>query len=355
MQALLQLYQGKVESARNLANTATSAATMGSSAGSFTELMAAAVVELITELPDYDDESVEWAGRITEAALQARRLAWAATARAVNACGLLTFGQRDRALHEIVAAEVELAEEESWQRLTDPLGKPHGTGAAHNNLGCALQQLRCYEEAAHHFERAASISIARYGPDLGEQVLFDLYNRAMLYLCWALDEESLGNHNRALRVAARGLDRLEDFRVRVTAGQQESWQTASAILGIVLDTFLAPETISPGHLNQLDAGASDDGRGTYLAAPILIGQARVARLLGKPQVAIGAAETCDWLLGRTDPFAVDATLREAALAAPHRYPGLDPAAWRIQRDTERGALYEMLAAAECSPFPVPES
>lgn len=351
MQALLQLHRGKVESARSLANAATSKAAMGRTAGSFTELMAAAVVELITELPDFDDESVIWAGRITDSALQARRLAWAATARAVNACGLLTVGQREHALREIVAAEVELAEEESWQRFTDPPGKPHGTGAAHNNLGCALHLMRCYEEGAHHFERASEISISRYGPDLAEQIVIDLFNRVALHLHWALDEESLGNHDRARKVAERGAERLEDFRVRSTSGQQKSWVTAASVLSIGLQTLLEPDAITPEHLDQLEAYVIDSGQGTYLASPILITQARVARILGNWQVAIGAAETSDWLLGRRDPFAVEATLREAALAAPHRYEGFNPAQWRIQRDTERAALYEMLAAAGCSPFP----
>ena len=352
MQALLHLYQGRVERARSLANAATTKAAMGSTAGSFTDLMAAAVVELITELPDFDEESVVWAQRITDAALQARRFAWAATARAVNACGLLTIGERGLALREIVTAEVELATEESWHRFTDPPGKPHGTGAAHNNLGCALQLLRFYEEGAHHFERAADISMARYGPSLAEQILFDLYNRAALHLHWALDEESLGSHDHAFAIAQRGLERLEDFQVRITVGQQESWHTAALVLGIGLDSLLTPTAITASHLDQLESLAIGGGQSTFLAAPLLVCQARVARLLGESQVAIGAAETSDWLLGRTDPFAVDATTREAAWAAPERYPGFNPQGWRVQRDTERGAFYEMLAAAECSPFPV---
>lgn len=352
MEALLELYRGRVERARSMASAATSAATMGTTAGSFTDLMAAAVIELITELPDFDSESVSWAQRITSAALQARRPAWAATARAVNACGLIAMGDREQALREIAAAEVELAQEESWNRFADPLGKPHATGAAHNNLGCALLLLRCYEEGAHHFDQAVAVSAERYGPDLAPQVLFDLYNRVMLHLYWAMDEESLGHGDRALEVAKRAVERLEDFQSRTISDNQGAWETAARVLAIGLDSILAPSSITSAHLHQLEEFAIGDGKqATYLASPILVIQARAARLLGEAQVAIGAAETADWLMGRTDPFTVDATLREAALAAPERYPTHDPTRWRLQRDTERHALYELLAAAGCSPFP----
>lgn len=313
--------------------------------------MAAVIVELITELPDFDLESVAWAQRITGAALQARRPAWAATARAINACGLIMMGDRNLALREIVAAEEELAEEESWQRFTDPMGKPHGTGAAHNNLGCALQLLRCHEESAHHFDLAAAISTTRYGPELAEQILFDLYNRTSLYWQWALDEESLGKQDRAAALAALGVERLDDFRYRITSGQHETWSTAAQVLELGLNSILEPTKITQGHLNLLESITNSGERNTYLASPLLVTQARVARILGMPGVAVGAAETADWLLGRSDPFAVDATLREAAWAAPHRFKDVNPSQWRVQRDTERVALYEMLTDVGCSPFP----
>lgn len=351
LQALHHFLHGRVTSARGTAHAATSAAAVADSASSFSELMASAVVELITELPDYDQESVSWAQRITQAALQSGRPAWAATARAVNACGLVTIGQRDNALREVVAAEVELAQEESWVHFADPQGKPHGTGAAHNNLGCALLILRLHEEGAHHFDRAAEVSRDRYGPGLATQIIIDLYNCAMLHLCWALDEESLGQLDRAQTIAARGKALVEDLANCLMSGIDKSWRSAVEVLSTGLDTILAPATLNAAHLRRVESFAEEGWHDTYLASPILVTQARLARLLDEPHVAISAAETADWLLGRTDPFTVDATLREAASAAPEHYSGFDPTAWRFQRDTERGALYEMLAAAGCSPFP----
>lgn len=314
-------------------------------------MMAAALLELTTELPDFNDGSSVWASRIISTALKARRPAWAAAARAVNALGLLTIGERTRALHEIATAESELQAEHALSQPRDPMGKLHGTATAHGHLGSAWQHLRCYEEAAHHFACAAATSDARYGAVLSHQVLWDSYRRCVLHYSWALDLEALGDERNSVAVATVGRSQLDDLSERLDSESIHYWGLGLEVTGIGLTSILTPYLISDHHLHLLTSLQSGDVyQPPFLTGTLLVTQARVARILGDRDVAIGAAETVEWLLGNTDAFYVDAAWREALITDPTRGQ-YDLDGWRDQRDRERLQVYALLSALDCSPFP----
>lgn len=350
MEILRLLHTGRVSSARSLASAATTAAFAGPTAGSVSDMLAAALLELTAELPDFNEDSTAWAQRIIATALRARRPAWAAAARSVNALGLLAIGDRRTCVRETAMAESELSTEDALSDPRDPIGKLHGTAIAHGHLGSVWQQLRCYGEATHHFAWAHTIASSRHGPLLSHQTLWDAYRLCTAYYCWALDAEALGMVDESIAAATRGQELLDELSERLDFDSVRFWGLGLEVTGVGLASVLKPEYISECHLDRLtELQSGEVSQPSFLTGSLLVTQARVARLLGQAEVAVGAAESAEWLVGAADAFTVDAAWREAILADTSRQAP-DPHIWSAQRDRERADIYALLSALDCSPF-----
>lgn len=316
-EALDLVHRGRLDEARERARQASASAGAGPRAGSFGDLMAAALTELLAALPNtgfagYAQEHQARADAIIEIALAARRPAWAAAARAIQGVGLVSLGRLEDALLEYETAEIELAEE-IRAGMIDPWGKPQGVAAGHNNLGYGYLLLQAYELAQPHLTSAMSISRWGYGPELSVQAQMDVFNLGELHLRWALVLEATGDQLACQRHLDDVLDAAAALSRQPKGDPEGPWANAAAVLRCGAQSLTAPESLTSQDLAIL-MRSSQGEEVTFLHNLGSCLLARAARLLDDPATAASAAGRVMSACEPYDPMLAYAAAREAALA-----------------------------------------
>lgn len=351
-EALDLVHRGRFDQARDRARAATANAGAGAKAGTLSDLMASAMTELLADLPDngfypYPQELEDRAAAIIDIALAAGRPAWAAAVRGIQSAGITAMGRPDDAYGQLALGEAELAEEVA-RGGADPLGKPQGIAAAHNNLGYAYLLLEAFELALPHLLEASAISRWGYGPALSVQAEMDVFNLGELHLRWAMHLEANGEPGGCAEQAELAVDAAQTLTRGPTIPSDSPWADAAIVLTTGARLLTDPTSVSETDLEALQRPAQGDGA-SFLRSLTCCLEARAARLLGRSQAARHAADRLEAACSRFDPLLVRCAARDAELAEinePEAFARVTAAhhAEALQNEQQRQAMLNTLRA-----------
>lgn len=316
-EALHLVHRGLFDQARERARAATANAGAGQRAGTLSDLMAAAMTELLADLPEYGfypypTEAEQRASAIIDIALAAGRPAWSAAVRGIQSAGLIAMGRMEEGHEQLLLGEAELATEIA-RGGADPLGKPQGIAAAHNNLGYAFLLLQAFELALPHLQQATAISRWGYGPALSIQAEMDIFNLGELHLRWALLYDSLGEGERCAEQAELAVDSAQTLTGGSAGTSDSPWLDAALVLTSGARMLTEPTAVTTSDLASVQRPVQGD-TASFLRNLSCCLEARAARLLGEADAAQRAADRVRAACSRFDPLLVRCATREAELA-----------------------------------------
>lgn len=317
-EALDLVHRGRFDQARARAKAATANAGAGPKAGTLSDLMAAALTELLAELPNngfypYPIDSEERAAAIIDIALAARRPAWAAAVRGIQCAGLIAMGRREAGYAQLVLGEAELAAELA-RGGTDPLGKPQGIAAAHNNLGYAYLLMEAVELALPHLQQASAISRWGYGPALSVQAEMDVFNLGELHLRWALLHDAVGDAEACAAQAELAIDAAATLKGGSASEPDSPWVDAAGVLTTGARFLTDPDSVTAADLAALQRG-TEPAEASFLRNLTWCLTARAARLLDDAVTARQAAMNLELHCSHFDPLLVRCARRDGDMAA----------------------------------------
>jgi diguanylate cyclase (GGDEF)-like protein len=318
---------------RRLAGTHDSAAPPD--AAQVSQRLVASLIEVIAAAADPDEDVLTVCERVIDEARAAGRPAFAAAAAAVGALRLVQTNRLPEALVMLAHAELDLAEELSWEEPADPPGGPTGPGAAANNLGVVCLELCLFSHAEPHFVAAARASAESYGPDYLGQACIDHTNLLAFRLAWALEMEADGDPLDAELRARQGLEGVDQAVRLAEAADWRMLGDYARVLGLGCQSIAEPGSVPVTARHDVRAIVETSPEGSLLrgAAPWLV-VARLCRMAGDAAGAQQAAQRAAASADGNDVWAVVMARREAMLASvPPGSPALDYV--RSLRDSAR--------------------
>ncbi len=254
-----------------------------------------------SELARWDDAETA-STRCISTAVRMGSPGWQVNALALRAQLRLAQGRTEEAVEDMVDGEVLL-------EMCDDRGLRNW---AHAALGSAYQELRCYELALPHFQRA--VRITEQPIPFPDSLHVDLFNLADLHLSWADELERVGLDTPE-RVAEHDehVAQADEWTTEAQSGPAAShsspWSTGFALLRASIDARLTPASALEGLTRLRDSGLESGRRDDAAMAGAAL--SRALRSLGDLEASDEAVHGAIDLLQRE-------TLTSVALAVHHQ-------------------------------------
>lgn len=217
--------------------------------------------------------------RCVSLALEGDDPGWASCGLSVRALALARQGLMEPALLDLARAEAELA----------ACDEPAMRCWAHMGLGYCYLELRLYELAQPHLERALEIDASPF--PLAEAPVIDLMNLIELHVRWADELERVQPYTEVDEDVETHRKIAHDYAERAVTRATELGSTSLVATCRAMELTSRPRDAASGSLAELRRALADEDPADHRGGRAAVGGAlaRVLWLLGRRDEAVGVA------------------------------------------------------------------